>query len=53
MTESLRLQGENKYLTVSWGDAIRKKGEDSRTPEEIAADIIKRAGLTFEGGGEE
>lgn len=53
MTESLRLQGENKYLSVSWIDAVRKKGDDSRTPEEIAADVIKRAGLTLKGGGED
>ena len=53
VTESLRLQAENKYLSVSWIDAIRKKQEDSRTPEEIAADIIKRAGLTLQDGGED
>lgn len=49
----MRLRAENKYLSVPWLDAIRKKHEDTRTAEEIAADVIMRAGLTLKGGGED
>ena len=49
VTESLRLQGENKYLTKSWVDVIDTK-VDYRTGEEVAADVIRAAGLILKGG---
>ena len=50
--ESLRLRGENKVLAKPWGDIIRKDRHDSRSPEEIAEDVIARAGLTRKGSEE-
>lgn len=33
------------YLSVRYGDIIHPKPQDTRTGEEIVADIIRRAGL--------
>ena len=46
--ESFRLQGENKYLTISYKDIInppKKVAEDNRSGDDIAEDIILRMGL--------
>lgn len=52
VTEALRMTAENTakfsggiYPTSSYLDSISPKEEDTRTGEEIAADIIKRAGI--------
>ena len=50
MTESLRLAGEHKYFTTSWSDMIKTADVDTRTADEIAEDVILRAGLTVKGG---
>lgn len=50
VTDSLRLSGESKYLSARWLDMVRRKPEDTRTGDEIAADVIKRAGLKQKGG---
>lgn len=47
VTDSLRAQGEGKYLAERWADLIRPAPRDDRTPDEIAADVITRAGLTL------
>ena len=37
--------GGGSYITVKLADIINPKTVDNRTGEEIAADIIKRAGI--------
>ena len=59
MAECLRLSCENvaaqipngKYIAVKWYDLCDNKAEeeDNRTGDEIAADVIKRMGLSFGG----
>lgn len=46
MTDSAHYRGENKYLTYRWEDVIGNR-IDTRTGDEIAADIINGAGLRF------
>lgn len=50
VTESLRLRGENKYLSSSWHDIVTTRRIDTRTGDEIAAEVIFRCGLTLKGG---
>lgn len=50
VTESLRLQGENKYIQRSWLDIIDHRSMDTRSGDEIALDVIERAGLHYKGG---
>lgn len=52
VTDCLRIVGENtakmgcgSYITDKFADIINPKLVDDRTGEEIAADIIKRAGI--------
>lgn len=52
VAECLRMIGENassggggSYMAVKFEDIINPKPVDNRTGEEIAADIIKRAGI--------
>ena len=52
VTDCLRILSENtakvgggSYITAKFSDIINPKPEDNRTGEEIAADIIKRAGI--------
>lgn len=47
VTESLYAQGENKRLTKRYIDLISDKKPDTRTPEQIKDDIIKKAGLVL------
>lgn len=47
ISETLFLQGENKRLTKRYSELINVKKEDSRTPEQIKDDIIRKAGLTL------
>lgn len=49
VTDSLQLIPQNKYLTTRYKDSIKTKKKDNRTGDEIAADVIKRAGLSFKG----
>lgn len=46
VTESLKLIPQNKYLTARYDDVLKQKVEN-KTGEEIAIDVIKRAGLVF------
>ena len=50
VTESLRLQGENKYIQRSWLDIIDHRPMDTRSGDEIALDVIERTGLHYKGG---
>ena len=52
VTDCLRIISENtakmgggSYITAKLSDIINPKPADNRTGEEIAADIIKRAGI--------
>ena len=52
ITDCLRIISENtakmgggSYITAKLSDIINPKPADNRTGEEIAADIIKRAGI--------
>ena len=52
VTDCLRIISENtakmgggSYITAKFADIINPKPVDNRTGEEIAADIIKRAGI--------
>lgn len=52
ITESLRCIGENvaqvsggSYIRERWADIANPPARDARTGEEIAADVIRKAGL--------
>ena len=52
VSECLRIIGENtakvgggSYMTAKFEEIISQKPDDNRTGEELAADIIKRAGI--------
>ena len=45
VTDSLQAAGQNKYLTERWLDLITLQKRDTRSADEIALDIISRAGL--------
>lgn len=49
MTEALRLQGEGKYPAARWIEIIEPKAADNRTGDEIAAQVIRDAGLVLVG----
>ena len=59
IAEVMRLIGENvasitggSYITSKWVDLLDRKPEDDRTADEIALDVITRAGLSFGGEAE-
>lgn len=45
ISENTAKMGGGSYITVKLADIINPKSVDNRTGEEIAADIIKRAGI--------
>ena len=45
ISENTAKMGGGSYITVKLADIINQKPVDSRTGEEIAADIIKQAGI--------
>lgn len=45
ISDSLYLYGQNKRLLERYEDRIRPRKIDKRTPEQIAADVIRDAGL--------
>ena len=45
ITENTAKMGGGSYITVKLADIINPKPVDNRAGEEIAADIIKRAGI--------
>ena len=49
ITRSLQLIPQSKYITANYTDLIEPKEEDTRTGDEIALDIINRAGLIVGG----
>lgn len=49
VARSLQLIPQNKYITVDFADALNPKKIENRSGEQITIDIIKNAGLSFEG----
>lgn len=56
LTDVLRLMGENiatvargSYIASRWLDLVEEKKPDNRSADEIAADVILHAGLSFGG----
>ena len=47
VTKSLQLIPQNKHLTKDYNELLKTQRVDPRSGDEIAIDIIKRAGLTF------
>ena len=45
ISENTAKMGGGSYITAKLSDIINPKPADNRTGEEIAADIIKRAGI--------
>ena len=45
ISENTAKMGGGSYITAKLADIINPKPADNRTSEEIAADIIKRAGI--------
>ena len=45
ITENTAKIGGGSYITVKLDDVLNPKPVDNRTGEELAADIIKRAGI--------
>ena len=49
VTDSLQYIPQQRYTTKRFYDIIYAKPEDTRTGDEIAVDVIKKAGLSFGG----
>lgn len=47
VTKSLQIMPQNKYLSASYADLLNPKKMDTRSGDEIVADVVKRAGLKF------
>ena len=45
ISENTAKMGGGSYITAKFADIINPKPVDNRTGEELAADIIKRAGI--------
>jgi hypothetical protein len=45
IADSLQLSAQNKYIVKSLRDILYGEPDDDRTGDQIAEDIIKRAGL--------
>ena len=48
ISKSLQLNPQNKWLEKDFYSLLNPKAEDDRTSNEIALDVMKRAGLHFE-----
>ena len=47
VTRSLQLIPQNQYLTINFEDVLNPQLADDRTGDEIAADVMNAAGLSF------
>ena len=47
VTKSLQLIPQSMYLTTDFKDVLKPQEADNRTGDEIAADVMKAAGLSF------
>lgn len=50
VTDMMYLHGQNKTSLIRFEDQLKRKNADNRTGDEIADDVIKRAGLTLVNG---
>lgn len=49
MSKSLQLVPQRKYLQLSYSELLDTKKADTRSGDEIAMDVMERAGLSFSG----
>ena len=49
ITKSLQLAPQSKYLVETYEDWLNPKKEDTRSGDEIALEVIQKAGLSFGG----
>ena len=47
VTKSLQLIPQNSYITASFDEIMHPEKIDTRSGDDIAADVIKNAGLSF------
>lgn len=47
VTKSLQLAPQNKYMQVSYDEILKRKPVPQKTGDEILADVMKGAGLSF------
>lgn len=47
VTKSLQLIPQNKYISKDFKDILHPEKMDTRTAEQIASDVISKAGLNF------
>lgn len=47
VTESLRMIPQNKWIAKSYDEVLKPRKIDRRTGDEIAASVMKAAGLRF------
>lgn len=47
VTKSLQLIPQNKHLTKDYGEIMKPQKIDQRSGDEIAIDIMRKAGLKF------
>ena len=47
VTKSLQLIPQNSYITTTFDEIMYPEKIDTRSGDDIAADVIKNAGLTF------
>ena len=47
VTKSLQLIPQNGYITKDYFELLTPQNVDTRTGDEIVADVMKAAGLTF------
>lgn len=47
VTKSLQLIPQNSYITTTFDEIMHPEKIDTRSGDDIAADVIKNAGLTF------
>lgn len=47
VTNSLQNIPQSKYCTASFSEILKPKPKDTRTGDEIALDVMQKAGLSF------
>ena len=47
VTKSLQLIPQNKFLKIDYDEMLKKASTPQKSGDEIAAEVIKNAGLTF------
>lgn len=47
VTHSLQLIPQNKFININYMDSLKPQKVDNRSGDEIALDVISRAGIKF------